>query len=202
MSLTRKAYLLTTNEQSERTQFAANILKKIGFTVIFVQATPNKNPVVSNKISMMKIYKTIALGDDEYAYVFEDDIDIHEPITLEQIVAYEKISPVFFYLGVCIPRGRSTLKFKGNVIDNYKVWTISGNVRGLHAIGLSKSGSSLLYGFSKQVSKGMKYMDVILESFSRIHRANILRYDWENSKIKGHRGLFYQARDKFPTTIK
>ena len=61
MSLTRKAYLLTTNEQSERTQFAANILKKIGFTVIFVQATPNKNPVVSNKISMMKIYKTIMI---------------------------------------------------------------------------------------------------------------------------------------------
>lgn len=200
MTIKRNAYLLTTNQESDRTQFASNVLRKIGFTVIYVQAIPNVCPITSNKISMMKIYKTIATREEEYAYVFEDDIDIHEPITLEQIVLYEKISPIFFYLGVCMPRGRSTIKFKGEVINDYKVWSVSGNVRGLHAIGISKAGASELYGFAKKLR--LRYMDCVLEEFSRKYRANILRYDWENSKIRGHRGLFYQARDKFPTTIK
>lgn len=202
MSIQRNAYLLTTNKDSDRTIFAKSVLEKIGFTVIFVQATPNVSPVTSNKISMMRIYKTIGIKEQEYAYVFEDDIDIHEPITLEEIVAYEKISPIFFYLGLCEPRGRSSVKYKGDIIDSHKVYSISGNVRGLHAIGVSKKGATELYGFAKKTAKGMRYMDCILEEFSRKYRANILRYEWENSKIKGHRGLFYQARDKFPTTIK
>ena len=54
MTIKRNAYLLTTNQESDRTQFASNVLKKIGFTVIYVQAIPNVCPITSNKISMMK----------------------------------------------------------------------------------------------------------------------------------------------------
>jgi len=44
------------------------------------------------------------------------------------------------------------------------------------------------------------YMDIILEEFSGIYRANIVRYDLK-SYIRGHRGVLFQDRRVFPTTI-
>jgi len=43
-------------------------------------------------------------------------------------------------------------------------------------------------------------MDVILEQVSRVCPANVCRYDLE-SYIPGHRGIFFQDRKKFPSTI-
>ena len=43
-------------------------------------------------------------------------------------------------------------------------------------------------------------MDMILEKFIEIFPANVIRYDLE-SDIKGHRGLFFQDRKQFPSSI-
>ena len=198
MSPIRHAYLLTTNVKSERTIFSANILKKIGFTVFVVQHIPHVNPVISNKLSMKNIYEIIIRSGLSYAYVFEDDIDIHENITLDEIIKYEKLSDQFFYLGICEDKGDTTVTDTQYSICSHKVMSISGNVRGLHAIGLSNIGAKNLLAFSRL--SGHIYMDMVVEDFSRLHRANIVRYDLQ-SKIPGHRGIFFQARDKFPTTI-
>ena len=53
MTIKRNAYLLTTNEQSERTQTRKKLLQEIGFNVLLVQHTPDKDPVISNRLSMM-----------------------------------------------------------------------------------------------------------------------------------------------------
>ena len=150
MSINRIAYLLTTNKDSQRTLFSQQILSQIGFNVALVQHIPHPNPVISNKISMCHIYELIHNGIDEYAYVFEDDINILENISLSEIIKYEPISKMFFYLGICEDRGKNTIKDTMYSIHSHKVLSISGNVRGLHAIGLSKNGAKDLLEFANQ----------------------------------------------------
>jgi hypothetical protein len=196
---TRTAYILTTNKSSDRTLFSQSVLEKIGFTVVLVQHIPHEDKVLSNKISMQHIYELIINGDDEYAYVFEDDINVLEPININEIIEYEKISNMFFYLGACTyGRNWNQTRKHSCVINNHPVYTMSGYVRGLHAVGFSKNGAKTFLEFSK--ASNQRYMDMILEEFSLIHPANIIRYDLE-SYIRGHRGILFQDRAKFPTTI-
>ena len=95
----RKAYLLTINEKSPRTIFSKKILQDIGFDVIIFKAIPNKDKVISNKISMQEIYKKIINSEHKWNYVFEDDINIRERISLDHIIEYENISEKVMYLG-------------------------------------------------------------------------------------------------------
>jgi len=199
MSIYRVAYVLTTNKESERTLFSQKVLTQIGFKVVLVQHIPHANPVISNKISMCHIYELIQNSGDEYAYVFEDDINILENISISEIIKYEPISTKFFYLGICqLVRFNSTIKDTMYSIHSHNVLSVSGNVRGLHAIGLSKNGAKELFEFANQ-SK-LIYMDMILEEFSKKYPANIVRYDLQ-SYIYGHRGIIFQDRLRFPSTI-
>ena len=194
----RKCFILTGNQFSERAQFSKNVLEKVGFIVKFINYIPYENKVLSNKISMQYIYGLIASGNHEWTYVFEDDINILQDIKLNEIVEYEKISSTFFYLGVCIC-GDNKISLNPNKINNHDVITIHGNVRGLHAIALSKQGAKDLLFFSHNLSS-YEYMDMILEKFAEINPANIVRYDLE-SYIEGHKGIFFQDRNNFPSTI-
>lgn len=190
----RTAYLLTVSPHSERAQFSQRILEGVGFQVIFVRPLPHKDKVLSNKISMQMIYYQIALRG-EYAYVFEDDINLLENIHLDEIIEYEAISPMFFYLGVC--QSKHTAIKTNLSIQGHDVYQKRGTCRGLHAIGISPQGAATLLRFSNVPER---YMDVILEQFSLHYPANVCRYDLE-SYIAGHRGIFFQDRKKFPSTI-
>ena len=134
----RNSYLLTANTKSLRCLFSIDVLTNIGFNVIIIDCIPNDNKVLSNKISMQYIYDLIKNSDQDYSYVFEDDINILEPIKLDEIIEYEEISEMFFYLGIC-ENGLNVI-FTGHKINNHYVYSKSGCVRGLHAIGLSKKG--------------------------------------------------------------
>ena len=192
----RTAYLLTTDPNSKRCVFSKNILEKIGFTVEIVQAIPDPDNVLSNKKTMQSIYYKIQQGNC-YGYVFEDDVNVLEDIRLDEIIEYESISPVFFYLGMCEYGFRNAVCTE-HIIRNHKVFSKSGNVRGLHAIGLSKRGAELLLEYCKTCF--YRYMDMILEEFSTLYPANIVRYDLE-SDIYGHRGVIFQDRAKFKSEI-
>ena len=194
----RTAYLLTMNENSPRAQFSKKILENIGFTVVFYKAIPHKDKVLSNKISMMNIYNTIYCNsNEEWGYVFEDDINVVEPILLDEIIQYEKISKPFFYLGFCMMDGK--LNSTGLVVNNNPVTSISGGVRGLHGIGISKKGAFELLHFAANSRE--RYMDCILERFAAVHPANIVRYDLISPQESGHRGVLFQDRHQFPSTI-
>jgi hypothetical protein len=193
----RTAYLLTTNENSPIAQFSKNILENIGFTVVFYKAVPHNDKVLSNKISMMNIYNIICNSNDSWGYVFEDDINVVEPILLDEIIQYEKISDPFFYLGCCMMDGK--MNSTGFIVNNNPVTSISGGVRGLHGIGISKKGATELLDFAKNSRE--RYMDCILELFSVIHPANIVRYDLISPQESGHRGVLFQDRHQFPSTI-
>jgi hypothetical protein len=192
----RCGYILTLDPESDRAIFSKNILEKIGFNVILVKAILHTDQVLSNKISMQYIYNLIINSKDNYSYVFEDDINLLEVITLDEIVEYEKYSEMFFYLGICEYGniGNNT----GIKIRNHSVYNKSGFCRGLHAIGLSKKGAEELLKFSHQSKE--RYMDVILEHFSLLYPANVCRYDLE-SYIRGHKGILFQDRKMFPSII-
>lgn len=196
-TMSRTAYLLTTNAALPRTQFSKKTLETIGFNVQVVTAIRYNDKVLSNKISMMTIYDLIQNGEEQWAYVFEDDIDVVEPISLKEIVQYEQISECFFYLGCCTMNG--DVKLSGYSVNGHEVLNICGGVRGLHAIGLSKTGAKELFAFSKNSKE--RYMDCILENFSRIHPANVVRFDLQSPQEKDHRGILFQNRLRFPSTI-
>jgi hypothetical protein len=196
----RTAYLLTGNENSERTLFSKNVLENIGFCVKCIIYIPNENKVLSNKISMQYIYELISnteFESNEFAYVFEDDINIIEQISLDEIILYENISEMFFYLGMC-ENGYNHIN-TNKVINNNVVYQKCGYVRGLHAIGLSKKGAIELLNYSKKSTH--EYMDMILEEFSLIYPANVVRYDLYSPDMPSHRGIIFQDRKRFPSTI-
>ena len=193
----RKGYILTCDEKSKRSIFSKNVLEMIGFEPIFFKCIKNEDKVLSNKNSMRAIYEIIANGNDDWVYIFEDDINIIENIDLQEIIRYEDISKMFFYLGTCGYDNPHKL-YNSKEINGKKVAKVKGPVRGLHAIALSKEGAKKLLYFSNETTE--IYMDVILEKFAQLYEPNIVRYDLE-SYIKGHRGIFFQDRDKFPTTI-
>lgn len=193
----RIAFLLTLNKDSERAIFSKSVLETIGFEVRFIGCIPNEDKVLSNRLSMQYIYNLIKDLNEAYCYIFEDDINILEPIKLDEIVQYEKISPIFFYLGICeVPYQKNMIR--NEKINDHKVFYRSGNFHGLHAIGISKKGASELLEFSKYSNE--RFMDMVLSVFSLKYPANIVRYDLE-SYIPGHMGIIFQDRDKFPSTI-
>jgi hypothetical protein len=193
----RNAYILTLDPESERAVFSKKVLENIGFDIIFVKAILHDDRILSNRISMQYIYSLIVNSENDYTYVFEDDININEEIHLDEIIEYEKFSEMFFYLGLC-EYGSTNNENTGIKINNHTVHRKAGSCRGLHAIGLSKNGAKSLLDLSIKLDE--IYMDGVLEKLSEIYPANIVRYDLE-SYIKGHRGIIYQDRNRFPSTI-
>ena len=195
--LKRNGYILTLDPYSDRAMFSKNVLENIGFNVIFIKAIPNNDKILSNKISMQHIYGLIIDSPDDYSYVFEDDINVIEEIRLEEIIQYEKISEMFFYLGLCEYKNARVTN-TGTQINNHAVYSKAGACAGLHAIGLSKNGAKTLLNYSRESNEPT--MDVIVSQFSHIHPANVVRHDLE-SYIVGHRGILYQDRKRFPSGI-
>ena len=212
-SIVRTAYVLTLNTTDARTVNSQNLLEKIGFRVELIRAIPHPNKPHSNKLSMTYIIELIQNGTDNYAYIFENDISIHEPIDISEIVQYEAISEMFFYLGVCYKKPKKIFnwsKFKyekqkyhkfvdtNYTINNHKVKQIVGTVACLHAIAMSKLGAKKILEFS--VPHKRSNMDVIIGVSTLTYPANVVRYDLKSYHV-GHRGILYQDRRKFKTTI-
>ncbi len=189
---------MTVDPTSERALFSKQVLETVGFRVHFFQAVVMQDHVLSNKVSLIEIYKLVAASPDHYSYVFEDDINLLVPIKLDEIVQYEKFSEMFFYLGLCEPHC-PPIRPSGRRVNGHAVYIKSGANRGCHAIGLSRRGATALLRFFEK-HPGERYGDVILEKFSTVYPANVVRYDLE-SYIPGHKGVVFQDRQRFPSTL-
>jgi len=201
----RTAYLISSSEPrfEKRRNLATQLLTKIGFNVKFVQFLPDSDPAISNKRTHQYILQQIIESNSGYGYIFEDDINVLEPITLEEIVQYEPISNGLFMLGICeysgnVPEkvngciyGGSNGRHTGIQIHSHPVMNISFNFRGSHAYAASPEGAKALLDFSHQSSH--RFLDVILEDYSRVNPLNVCRYDLEFNNC-GHKGIFFQDR--------
>ena len=122
------------------------------------------------------------------------------------------------YLGLCRYGNDDFLETTNASIRGRPVYATRGNTRCLHAIGLSPRGAKQLVDFSKRdpppridagllrdgvarrVVRGWRYMDVVLEEYTRTHPAVVVRYDLQ-SHVRGHRGVFFQDRGRFASQI-
>ena len=200
----RNAFVLTGNINSPRYCFVKNLLSKIGFTVVPVIyiKMKNKDGALSNKVSMLEIYKIITASPQSWNYVFEDDINTTiKHLTLEYIMEYEKASDNFYFLGICEPRPK--IIKSNNYIHKKMLVKKKGFVRGLHAIGFetNKITKFINYINSENRLSKIRCMDQILEGYSRENPANVARYDLKSPVIKGHKGIFFQDRSKFKSMI-
>ena len=195
----RNAYLLTTDFNSSRATFSKELLQKIGFDVTICLAISHNDPIMSHKLSMIEIYKIIENSSDEWSYIFEDDINILEPIKLDEIIEYEKISTDnFFYLGICKYIDMNSITTTSHIINNHQVYQVSGAVRGAHAVAFSKNGIKQFNQFIKNFS--IVAYDMLIELYTLSHPANIIRCDL-SSTMPGHLGLFFQDREKFKSSL-
>jgi hypothetical protein len=195
----RNSYLLTCDIHSKRAIFCKQILEYVGFNVILVKCIPHPNKVLSNKLSMIHIFNLIKENKDEWGYIFEDDINLLKDIKLKEIIQYESISKYMFYLGCCVIYGANHYMRNSETIYENPVVMVNGMVRGAHAYALSKEGVDKLLSFLENY-ENYEYMDMILEKFTEIYPANVIQYNLE-SYIRGHRGIFFQDRIKFPSSI-
>lgn len=199
--MTRKAYILTCDKQSERAKNTESLLSSIGFDVILCDIVHYPICVpTSNLMSMRKIYQTILKSDDEWSYVFEDDLNQLEPITLSEIIEYESISNHIFYLGCCMENISRVNKTKHS-IKGHTVYNLN-KTACLHAIAFQKSSIELIYTYMEKYSH-LKFLDQIIgDKFVGDHGANVVRYDLISPQESGHRGILYQDRIKFPSLWK
>lgn len=195
--ISRNAYLITVSETSDRCISSKSVLKSIGFNVVVCVALPDKNPLLSLKKTCEMIYNFILNSEDEWGYIFEDDVDKLENINLDEIVEYEKISNGFFYLGMC-KYGNNTMTQTKYNINNHPVFQVSGCVRGAHAVAFSKLEMEKYINFSKNFK--IEYVDIIYELYTINNPALIVRADLQ-SYIPGHLGIIYQDRNKFGSII-
>jgi hypothetical protein len=196
----RTAYLLSVDKASDRSIFSKNVLEKLGFTVIVISAIPHENKLISSKKSILHILNLMKKSNGDYFYFFEDDINIHEEAnaTLDEIIEYEKYSPMFFYLGMC--ESENSNPINTNIrINGHDVYSKSGDIRCLHALGFSKKGIDKLIKKANNTSD--LYIDRILENLTLSYPANIVRYDLQSPQDESHKGLFYQDRDRFKSII-
>ena len=194
----RSCYLLSGNPDAPRTQSSKEVLERIGFQVNLFHYIPHENPILSNKISFLQLYELILQGEQEWGYVFEDDVNILESITLDEIVRYENISTHMFYLGACIIDDALEVQYSSDKVNDHAVALVQGNVRGAHAVALKKKAIVELLDLTKTVETD--YCDVVLEEFTKLHPAPLVRRDLK-SYIEGHRGIVFQDRNSFPSII-
>lgn len=199
----RTAYLLSYNPSADRTKFSYDLLNKIGFNVKIVKSIDNDCVLLSNRLSFEHIYNLILSSDDYWGYVFEDDINLIEDISLNEIIEYENISNYFFYLGCCCKSHDGVRKTK-YTINGHDVYSISGNARCLHGIGISKQGARTILNLSKAWMPHIptnKSFDNFFDDFTRSNPTNIIRYDLKSIWDKNHVGVLFQDRARFSSDV-
>lgn len=200
----RHAYILCEHENTPRCIDSRKVLESIGFRVHCIPYIRHEDKIYSNKISMQHIYQMVIDSGEEWSYIFEDDINKIYDVKLVEIMEYESISDDLFYLGACFPENvindyESGSYNSGKKIGDYDVRYVSDNCFGLHGVAFSKEGMKKFLEYSNTSFDSV--MDVTLKKFTSKHPANIVRFDLCSPHMSSHRGVIYQDRDKYPTTI-
>jgi len=197
----RTAYLLTTDEQSNRTKSSKDILQSVGFNIkteiAFDYKLCNNNRYQSHLLSFRRILEDALLEKEDWFYFFEDDIAICEPIQIDEIIKYENICDDFFYLGCCLPNTARGIVTEHQIQDHI-VYKLHGDIRGSHALGISKKGAKHILDFLEKSRPhcadmfGITSVDLFVPC---------IRFNLVSPQHPGHRGIFYQDRLTHPSIV-
>lgn len=172
----RPAYLLTCNMTSNRAIDCKKVLERVGFSpVIFIQAIPNKNKILSNKISMQYMCQLISSGESKWGYIFEDDIDVLCTITIDDIIKYETYSNKIMYLGCCVySYDNIYIAQKSNLNEiNNKIKLVPIHYTKKYKIGDITSSMHTLYATNKDVLENDP-LSIKIKDF--IDRSHLIHY--------------------------
>lgn len=204
----RKAFVITVDLDGARARFARHVLTTVGFDVVLIKAVYDADPPVSLKRTHMQLWEHIAThcADDEWMYIFEDDVNVLESLTIAQLLSYERhAAPTgMFFLGCCMNKWNGVTQTSTS-IDGHAVHHVRGGVRGTHAIAYSKAGAQAMLAFAQRTDQArQRHVDVITEAFTTTFKDGVpvMRMDL-HSDIHGHNGIVFQDRRRFPdSTIK
>jgi len=193
----RNAYVLAVDRNSREVYQTKSVLSHVGFNVILVDIIPHKDVAISNKLGMLSIYKTILETDEDWCYIFEDDINIVDDISIDEIIQYESISEHMFYLGCCTHPSTQYVE-TANKIGNHDVYSVS-NVRCLTGLGVRRTSVPLLLN-TIESNNQVKFLDELIgRVFTCNHPSNVVRRYTKAPDEPGHIGAFYQDRKTFPS---
>jgi len=203
-SAKRMAYVITLNTSSPRYLQTSSLLRGFGFHVTPVQppyiGETRHLKTLSNKAALFTAVSAVSTGNDNWGYLFEDDVCMHElwdARGLSEILQSEASSPYFQYLGVC-----SLEKPQRRMCG-----------RCAHAMGFSKIGAKEFLKFSQQLNHPLlasgnspwkePYFDIVAEGWCRQHAGFPVIGPLERSG-RGevdHYGAFIQDRVRFDSEI-
>jgi hypothetical protein len=198
----KNAYLLTANVDSDRRRHSINTLTVAGFNVVLslCEMLRDVEPVRvwSNKNTFMRVIKDyIESNSTDWLYIFEDDINMQPNTSIEDIEYNRPASILFTYLGICGPQT-----------------TPNGGKCGrcAHAMGFSYAGARdvLLFNhesktrlISGNLPMNEPFFDVVVEGWCFLNGGfNVVHFEHTSPQNEGHKGLFFQNRDKFSSTIR
>ena len=121
-------HIMSTECHSRRSQHTLNLLETIGIRGIFVKPPLMTDKVVSNRLVQEDIFEKISKMEEQFVFVFEDDLAMHA-ITFNQLHAeiqriyhatLEADVP-FFYAGICGKKRVSEHRFVRRCAHAYAV---------------------------------------------------------------------------------
>lgn len=203
MTPLRKAFVITVDLDGPRARFARDVLSTVGFEVLLTRAVHDPDPVLSLKRTNMQLWEHIAThcAENEWMYIFEDDVNMLDKLTIAQLVPYERHaeSAGMFFLGCCL-RGWGGVIDTPTLIDGHPVVHVRGHVRGAHAIGYSRTGARAILALAQTPEQTReRHVDIITEAFTTtvVGGVPVVRFDL-HSDVDGHNGIVFQDRRRFP----
>lgn len=225
-NLERTGYLITVDRNAPRAINAAKVLQRSGFTVVAVTAIPAKSKRRSCRLTMSKALKLLIAADDEWGYIFQEDIARNEwTTTLPDIVNYEKADPDYVYLGVCMDWHGTPPSISSHHHSNEIGKYVVACGKCAHAQGVSKQGAKKILSWFKQQDDAYTQKANSIAGWDKTPEGEAAGLDdrsfdapvmkmclkhggypvVKNSEVspwdRSHRGLFYQDRKEYPTTI-
>jgi len=195
------AYVLSMDKDSLRSKHTEKTLNTVGFKVEYITPQTRGNAISdklwSNKMAFLNLLeKYLESNSTSWLYIFEDDITAHSGTSLQDIRDIEARSTKFVYLGIC---GTSVQFF-------LQSWTLQNQGKCgtcAHAMGFSRKGAQEFMAFSQEkTDMNATNFDVVVAAWClSLGGFPVLRFDLRSPQIEGHRGVFFQDRLKFATSI-
>ena len=195
----RRAYMISTDKNSNRSLWSHKLLSSIGFNVQVI--IPDYNfklePAASLVLNVLNIFDICLSSSQDWCYIFEDDIDINKNVTLDELTKWETEASMLFYLGICLDGIN-----KKHQIDTKYGPQVSTCGHCTHAFVINKIG---IHDFiNKSFTKPKNYIDKMLLNWCKNKQFGFLVPELKSpskSKISGHVGYFYQNRQIFESGI-
>lgn len=194
--MSRKAYVLTLDSTSRRARHAKEIFDIVGMEVVYCDVIKDENRRVGHRKSMLEILKKVENSEEEWAYIFEDDVQFYEYIGPPRLKKFEALSENFYYLG-CYSQSEPE-KTDEVIDDEVPVYRIKKDFARLsHAFGISKKGAKILLDSCSEFPEVSFGFDELLWRVFYNESPIVVMGDYQSEQRDNEYGIAFQDRWEF-----